>query len=193
MKNLILDELIPDSFSDYLEKGETIVWQASADKKEYSIAPTKPEREKVTVKNFSLDILFLIFFFVSFYFIENLSNGEFYLLAFSLMFLFILIERIRSKPIKYAITTHRVLFKSIISRKVRMYEIPLSEINQCIIVENNNQKGTIFLAIKNPDTIDFDTLRNGEKRHQPTLENIENPEAVAELIREGIKNVNTLL
>lgn len=191
MKLEILDELMPDPFSDYLEKGENIVWQASADKKKYSIAPTKPEREKITIKSFSLDILFMIVIFVSFLFQEKFSDREFSLLIFSLLLFPLLIQKIRSRPLKYALTTHRILFKSIIARKIRMYEIPLSEINQCIIVKNDNQKGTIFLAIKNPDTIDFDTLQNGEKRHQPTLENIEDPEAVAELIQEGIRKANS--
>ena len=52
------------------------------------------------------------------------------------------------------------------------------------------KKGTIFLAVKNPDAIDFDTLRNGEKRHQPTLENIEDSQTVAKLIRERIRKSN---
>lgn len=191
MKNQILDTPFRDSFSDFLEKGETIVWQASAEKKEYSIAPTIPEKKKITIKSFSLDIIISIIFFVSFFYIEKFSEGLSFLLAFPIMLLITLIVRLRSKPLKYALTTDRVLFKSVISREIRIYEIPFSEINHCIIVENENQKGTIFLAIKNPDAITFDTLRNGEKRHQPTLENIENPQAVAKLIREGIRKANS--
>ena len=64
-----------------------------------------------------------------------------------------------------------------------------------IIEDEKNAIGSIFLIIKNPAAVNFDTFEiinhsKSEKRHQPTLENLKNPNKVAELIRQGIKNLN---
>ena len=140
MKNQILDLPFRDSFSDFLEKGEKILWQASAEKKEFSIAPTIPKKKKFTIKSFVLDFFFLVIIYASFFYIEKFSEGLSILLAFPIMLIIMLIVRLRSTPIKYAITTDRILFKSINSREIKINEIPFSEINHCIIVENENQK-----------------------------------------------------
>ena len=74
-----------------------------------------------------------------------------------------------------------------------IYEIPFSQINNCIVEEKKSGKGSIFLELKNLEKIPFEIYTfkdNGEigKPHQPTLENIDDPQAVAKLIREGIED-----
>jgi len=85
------------------------------------------------------------------------------------------------------------LIKSNHSKQRIIYEILFSQLNNCIIEEKSSGRGTIFLAFKNPSDIQFETYTvkdndSTERRHQPTLENIENPQAVVKLIREGIRN-----
>ena len=51
-----------------------------------------------------------------------------------------------------------------------------------------NTDGVIYLALKHPYRIGFDThnLSTGERRHQPTLEMVENVKEVGRYIRMGI-------
>ena len=96
---------------------------------------------------------------------------------------------------EYAITSNRILFKSNISKKRKILQISFSEIQNCLVVKNKNGRGTVFLIVKNPALTPFDTYapiddESIERRHQPTLENLENPDKVAELIRQGIKQNN---
>ena len=102
---------------------------------------------------------------------------------------------INSKVAEYAITSQRILFQST-GKKKEFFEIPLSEINDCIVEIKNldTNHGTIFLAVKNPKAIPFDTFTvkdNGdiEKRHHPTLENIQNPNEIVKLLRETIQKM----
>ena len=77
----------------------------------------------------------------------------------------------------------------VIKRNFNRDIITTYRINNIIIVEENKTEGVIFLAVKNPTAISFETynLNNGEKRHQPTLEMIENVEEVGNYIRQGIQ------
>ncbi len=204
MKNQILDELTRDSFSDFLEKGEKILWQASAKKPGYSIIPinndTKPKKEQSILMSIISNILFeivgamflaLVFFILS----PFLDEGAFWGLGLLILLFAFFYNRLKNSPTKYAITNKKVLFKSTQSRKVKFYEIPFSEINDCVVVENKNKRGTIFLAMKNPESIPFDSFtildtKEIVKQHQPTLENIEDFDKVAQLIRQGIQQHN---
>ena len=208
MKNQILDELTRDSFSDFLEKGETILWEASARKSGYSITPTntdtKPKKEQSIIKTLILDFLFEllfsvlgpIFLFIIYLILSPfLEEIGFWILGLATFLIVFIFNRLKKKPAEYAITNKRILFKSIQSKKIKIYEIPFSEINDCVVVKNKNKRGTIFLAVKNPEAIPFDTFtildtNETAKQHQPTLENLKEVDKVAQFIRQGIQQNN---
>jgi hypothetical protein len=168
MKNQILDEPIRNSFSDFLEKGETILWEGQSEiKKDFH--PPWPEERAIH------------------YFI-------FYKIILPLYLNIIHIGK--NKKTGYAVTSKRVLFRLGHWKKNRIHDILFSQIKNLLIIEDEkNAIGSIFLIIKNPAAVNFDTFEiinhsKSEKRHQPTLENLKNPNKVAELIRQGIKNPN---
>ena len=208
MKKEILDIPFRDSFADFLKKGETILWRASAEKSGYSIIPTntdtEPKKKQSVIKVFFLDILFELLFSIAGYiflviiiiilspFFEEIIFWISIPIIFFAIFIF---TRLRKRPVEYAITNQKILFKSIQSKKVKIYEIPFSEINDCVVVKNKNKRGTIFLVVKNPEAILFDTFtildtKETVKQHQPTLENLTQVDKVAQLIRQGIQQNN---
>ena len=111
------------------------------------------------------------------------------------------IRRIYGKtvhPTKYAITTKRILFRLSHLPKNEIHDIPFTRINNCIVTTTKANSATIFLSVKNPQLIPFETYKISyskaeERRHQPTLELVKNVNQVAELIRKGIENANKLL
>ena len=82
-----------------------------------------------------------------------------------------------------------VLFENWILGRREYHSISFSEINNMTIVEEAPNKGAIFLSVKNPNDIPFNTFdfSNGERRHQPTLELVEEVKAVGEYIKMGIQ------
>ena len=194
MKNQILDEPIRDSFSDYLDKGETILWS---------------ENPRLNISYFNhilkepveqLIIAIAIVLFLTFYLLEFLGP-----LGGILIFLtYLIIEHfwvgfrnIKNKTTLYAITQKRIFFSFNPLTKATIHSINFMDIKNFQINQNNFDKksNTVFLSLKNPTSITFTTynLKNGEGRHQPTLELIEDAKTVAELIHQGIKNTNTSL
>jgi hypothetical protein len=166
MKNQTLDAPIRDSFFDFLEKGEKILWQGETDLKQTSYSP-------------SIEVMILVFF---------------------LNIVISLIQKIinigKNKKTEYAITSKRILFRLAHWKKNKIHDIPFSEIKNLLIVrDEKNRIATIFLVVKNPTQINFDTFeildkRKSEKRHQPTLENIKDIDKVTQLIRQGIQQNN---
>ncbi len=69
------------------------------------------------------------------------------------------------------------------------HEIPFSEIKNIAITEKFNNTGVIYLGLKDPSLIPFETknLNNGDIRHQPTIEYIENVHKVGMIIQQGIQ------
>lgn len=167
MKNQILDEPIRDSFSDFLEKGETILWQGEPSLKATNFGPTS---------------------------IEGIIAAFFYNIALSLIQKIMAIGK--NKKTTYAITSKRILFRLAHWKKNKTHDIPFSKIKNLLIVrDETNAIATIFLVIKNPTEINFDTFeildnRKSERRHQPTLENIKDFDEVAKLIRQDIQQNN---
>ncbi len=196
MKKLILDTPFRDSFSDFLEKGETIAWEDSAIDPKYAITPIKKSRFQFNRNEIIIFILAAILLGGYIIFHDQLAkSGTTFLVIAAILLLNVFYKKHHKNDVaEFAISTKRILIKSNHSKKRIIYEIPFSQLNNCIVVEKESGRGTIFLALKNPEETQFETFTikdNGEieKRHQPTLENIEDPQAVAKLIREGIRKV----
>lgn len=94
MKNEILDEPIRDSFSDYLEKGETILWKGEPDIKR---------------KNYGISIEGIVFYFL-------------YSIVSSLIQSILHIGK--NKKTDYAISTKRILFRLAHWNKNKIHDIP---------------------------------------------------------------------
>lgn len=199
MNNQILDTPFRDSFSDFLEKGETIVWEGSPTDPEYAIVPVKKGLIDFNRNQIIMWILATIFIMTYIFFYDELiATGASFLIIGLVLLLGALNKKHHKRDFaEYAISTKRVLFKSNHAKQKMYFDLPFDQLTNCIVVEKEPGRGTIFLALKNPTAIAFETFTvkdNGEveKRHQPTLENIENPQAIAKLIREGIQRTNLL-
>ena len=197
MKKLILDTPFRDSFSDFLEKGETIVWEDSAIDPKFAVTPIKKNFFQFTRRRIIITILTALALGIYIIFYDTLvsSNITFLFIAFILMLSALDKKHHGNDIAEFALSTKRILIKSNYSKNRVIYDIPFSHLNNCIVEEKKSGRGTIFLALKNPVEIPFETFTikdNGEieKRHQPTLENIADPQEVAKLIREGIRNTN---
>lgn len=212
MKKLILDTPFRDSFADYLAKGETIMWEGQP--KFIAIQYSNfDERSSwyaliivVTTIILFINQTSIILTFAYFILMCSISVASFWIPK-------------NKRNINYAITKKQIIFqfKKNWFGKNNFHAIPLSEINDVIVVmkydiekiekqyaevyeatpeffqtEEARNIGTIFLAPKQPHLINFETidLSNKEKRHQPTLELIEDAIAVAKIIREGIRKSN---
>ncbi len=169
MKNQILDEPIRDSFFDFLEKGETIMWKGQPELKEDSYEIDLGEG----------GIIFYLLFYkiISPIFRKIIHIGK-------------------NEKTEYAITSKRILFRLGHWKKDRIQDILFSQIKNLLITKyEENAIGTIFLVMKNPAAVNFDTFEiinhsKSEKRHQPTLENIKDIDKVTQLIHQGIKHNN---
>lgn len=199
MKKIILDEPIRDSFADYLDKGETILWQfRPIPTNAITISTFRKQPIHIglqeLVSNVGLTILLIGYVF----FLSEANNPFhiFFTISFTLLILILSIIRIIniSQKTEYAITQKRIFFRLAHLPEQEIQQIQFSEINNCVLSINKNGTGTIFLAVKDPANIPFDTYENLEtqkdsaaKRSQPTLENVEEPQSVVQLIRQGIQ------
>ena len=192
MKDKILDapfEEVPKlHIEDYLEDGENILWTGH------------PKLNLPFTYGFGIGV-----FIISAAIFTNPGSmwvlgkwGYFAAIPFTLILHVILTIRKNEKKKKtiYAITEKRVFFQFTKNLKKEIHYIPFTQINDVMVTENilyqkfNSDYGVVFLMVKNPASIPFTTydFEVGERRHQPTLELIEKPEEIADLIRSGIKN-----
>lgn len=183
MKNQILDEPIRDSFSDFLEKGERIVWSAS---------PRIYDPINDNLVSIRAVGLIYLWFAVSFSLELGIGWGTLVCLVIFLLMAFHTIWKNRKRSeILYAVSQKRIIFQLPYDDKKKIHQIELKDILNVVVNERTIDKdhGTIYIAAKNPNLIPFDTynLGSGEKRHQPTFEMIRKPQEVAKLIREGIQ------
>lgn len=189
MKKLILDTPFRDSFSDFLEKGETIIWRGTPRLNiSYFNYILKKPLEQIPI--FLLVTLFLTVFFLDFF-------GP--LGGIIINFIFIIIQHFwvefnnrKKKRTHYAITQKRIFFSFKILTKTNIHTIYFSELLNFQVNQDkfDRKENTFFLAVNNSKSIAFTTynFKNGEQRHQPTLELIEDAKTVSKLLRNGIKN-----
>ena len=214
MKEPILDTPFRDSAFDFLEKGETIIWRGQP--------TFMDNRYLDSDKQSSWYALFLVVttFILFIKQISIILIVAYFVLMCSIKVATFWIPK-NKRNINYAITQKQIIFqfKKNWFGKNNFHVIPLSEIKDIIVVmkydldkmEKKHAKiyeaipqfyqtevakkiGTIFLVPKYPQLVNFETidLSSKEKRHQPTLELIEDANAVAEIIREKIRIRNTL-
>ena len=216
MKREILDAPFHHSFSDFLKKGETIIWEGQPSRVTHMGYKDDDEYSQAN-KLISFFVIWLLALMLD---AENVSRVI--LLLFGVTTLAFIISRRKRKDknnFEYAISQRQVLFKMKENWKGQdvVYSIPFAAIRNIIIVmafdvekweeeyspeyneypeqyiqDGIEKIGTIFIVAHEPQSIKFDTLdlMNNEKRHQPTLELLEDVEAVAKIIRAGIKNAN---
>lgn len=181
MKKQILDEQIRDSFFDYLDKGETILWRGH------------PEKSNLTFIHEI--ILFLVTNFISLVTTivstQKYTIGIVILLIISTVMVISRIKRIkRMKATNYAITQKRIFFQFYHKKQRTIHQIHFSNVKNILL---DVTPDVIYIGTKNPSQINFDTYNFNlilEKRHQPTLELIKDIEQVAQLIRQGIQQNN---
>jgi len=204
MEKQILDTPFQDSFNDFLHKDETIQWEKIIDE-DIQIPIIFNDEGKWTFNYQLLAWPLLVSSALSllFYFLNRPMESPFLLV---MPFIFMIaglpkayrIYGTEIHPTQYAITTKRILFRLSHLPKNKIHEITFTQINNCIVTISEGNIGTIFLSVKNPQLIPFDTYaflynKEMERRHQPTLELVDDVNQVAELIRKGIENANKLL
>jgi hypothetical protein len=219
MKNEILDTPFRDSFADYLIKGETIVWEGQPSSINNF---GNDDEASDDYDNHRLFTMFIIGIGIFTYLTKiPWLVFILFLTLFFLTIIVPKWNRQNRRNFSYAITEKQILFqmKERWRRNYVVHSIPFSEIKEILIVmtfdvekrkkeyeniyedaptiytkEGIEKIGTIFIVPHQPELISFETsdLINHEKRHQPTLELLEEVNAVAEIIRKKIKNANTL-
>jgi hypothetical protein len=205
MKNEILDEIIHDELRGLLKRGERVIWEGQPSNKiNWKIHSFGTTLEIVinNVISWFLVILFggIFLNILIFIFWDSSIETKFVLVVSFFVFLLSMYYRDHQKRrTKYIISNERILFQLWKKEEVlfenwilghrEYHSIPFSEINNIVIVEETPNKGVIFLAVKNPNEIPFDTLNfsSGERRHQPTLELVEEVKTVGEYIKMGIQ------
>ena len=205
MKNEILDDIKHDELRSLLKRGERVIWEGQPSTKINWKIHSFGNTWEVVINNLVswflvilfggifLSILILIFW-------DSSMGTKLILAGASLITLLSIYYRgYQKRRTKYIISNERILFQLWKKEEVlfenwklghrEYFSIPFSEINNIAIVEEDPNKGVIFLAVKKPNEIPFDTFDfiNGERRHQPTLELIEDVKEVGEYIKMGIK------
>ncbi|MFK7774088.1 MAG: hypothetical protein AB8F94_18190, partial [Saprospiraceae bacterium] len=212
MKKLILDAPFRDTFADYLVKGETIVWEGQPSLKSSSNFDSNSD-DSNDYSRFAIITTFIIGFIILCLIkgTPYISWFFYLVLIFNIIIIPIWLMN-KKKSYHYAITQNQILFqfKKDWKNKKAFQTIPLSEIKDIMVVmtydieriktdyKNANEAipsfylktdlekiGTIFIIPKDPKSINFETtdLLQNEKRHLPTLELLEDANAVAEIIR----------
>lgn len=96
----------------------------------------------------------------------------------------------RKKSTRYILTSEQLIFQLWWFGKKSTHSIPLSNIANVVISEKSyNNTGVILIMVKNANQLNFNTYDFGsnERRHQPTLEMIEDIHTVAHLLQEAIR------
>ena len=217
MKKQILDAPFEDSFDDLLEQGEKIIWEGTPSSHQLFLLGQPLHKDGGYDKHFlwAITILGTIFCFL---FAKFLITGFLFLfLMLSAIWLYPWWKNQFRQGTRYAITPKRILFqfKKRWRSKPEFHVIPFEELKNLIVnlkydidrlrkdyeetemefpeamyTDQMKKLGTIFLVPHHPELIPFETkdLESNARRHQPTLELVDDVEEVAKLIREGIQN-----
>lgn len=189
MKDQILDEIIVTGFHKHLKRNEKIIWEGNPQRAiDFSLS-----RNDARVNALLNRIGGLFLFGVLLYFFSKIFQSlttYFFILIFLIVGIIPNVFRwIKKKKTKYLISDQRILFQLWDWKGTKFYDIPFSEITNFIITYDTDTDGVIRLAVKKPYKIPFETydLNSGERRHQPTLEMIEDVEEVGKYITLGIQ------
>lgn len=192
MKNKILDIPFKESFKDFLKKDEKILWEGAPSLK-VPIAQSNDDIDMVIYLGLIITTLVMLFA-IAFYPIVLIAL----LVLVVVGSYFVYLKNNQKHHIRYAITSQQVLFQ-LPKRWSKGHELHHINFDNIRVVEiyadpDFDNVGVVFIKVKNNKSIRFKTrnLRTGKKRYLPTLELIDNPQKVVELIQQGIENINTL-
>ena len=196
MKDQILDEIIVDDFHRFLTKGEKVIWEGNPQKTGLLNLSRNDSSMYAWIGKMMGGFALWLFFWIFFFEILLESGGGrivfkiFIVIAHLVTFIPIIWRIIRRKKTKYIISDKRVLFQLWKYGRTKYFSIDFDDMKNVVVVRENQKDGVIYIGVKNPRGIIFDTynFNGGERRHQPTLEMIENVEEVANYIRMGIRN-----
>ncbi|MFK8009006.1 MAG: hypothetical protein AB8H03_21770 [Saprospiraceae bacterium] len=184
MKNQILDEPIRDSFFDYLEKGEKVLWEG------------KP----VINYNFTIVVIwFILFLSPSYVSIYQSSKTWLSLSMFLILIVFPFIyanfkQKRKQREVKYAITQNRIFFKQKVNKKIQINSISFEHIPRVYLNNNTSlNTGDISFLLKKPAKGKFHTyhIDNNQALELPTFQQVENPKTIIKLLQQQIKKSNS--
>lgn len=199
MINQVLDDLFLNEIK--LAPNEKIIWEGQPNFKLKQLNPFKGAFKAEEIIPNIIGFLFVIFFFfciflpLVFILMTLVLFGYWHisvLITITLIALFSnrILNFISRRNTKYFITNRKIVFQLWdISRRSIQHEILFSEIKNIAITEETENHGVIFLGLKNPREILFETknLINGDHRHQITLELVDEVREVGKYIERGIK------
>ncbi|MFK8009005.1 MAG: hypothetical protein AB8H03_21765 [Saprospiraceae bacterium] len=173
MKKTILDTPFHDSFSDFLVKGETIIWSGQP-KRNYSL------------DGFEIAILILLLF--SLIISWRTSIGFAFFIGINIFFAWLIFTS-KSRDVKegentiYAISQKRLFYKFNNRNTSKVFFIPFENIKNISIKHKD-----IYIKTKRTEKVPFDLfdLDAPMKRRQHLLRDLDEFEFVAQLIEENM-------
>lgn len=195
MKPEILDTFDEKEFSAFLSEKEIIIWEGK---------PNYTNRLKSIAQNakwhdwFSAIVAVIAFLYFGLkiglvglgLFLASRLITKIFVLVFILVVSYPRFSVFKKrKESHYVITNQKIIFQLWNRFSIKTYSIRFEEMNNIILTEETKNNGVIFISLKKPSLTEFKTynLRNGEPRHQPTLEMIEDVEEVGKYITQGIQ------
>ncbi|MEM6966630.1 MAG: hypothetical protein AAF573_17830 [Bacteroidota bacterium] len=174
MKNQILDDIFNDDFRELVANDETIIWEG---------------RPYISffMRVYTALCWIIIVLLIANCFVKDWNLGAF---GYPTAMVILMIYRLyKSKKIRYLITDQRIIFQLFENNEKTIHELPLEQIKKIDIKKIEKNHGAILLELKDPKQYTFETkdLKSGKKRNVPTLEMIENVEAVAQYIQSGVQ------
>jgi len=171
MEHEILDTPFNDSFNDFLEKGETIIWTGKP-QGSYSL-----DRFEITILVF---LLFLLFFS------WTSSKDTFIFIIAIIVFFSWLIFTSKRKDIHeeqntvYALTQKRIFYEFKNKNTSKVFFIPIKNIKAVRVTQN-----IIYIDTKRSEVIPFDVFEFHEptRRRKHQLRDIDQIKLVAQLIQ----------
>ena len=193
MKNLILDTPFNSNIRMQLKPNETIIWQG------------RPSRS-LSIFDIGLDFSFILAFvkrgvFVGWFILafliyyNALGLNPISTIVWSMIGILVILApeffmMKRKNSTQYILTSEQLIFQLWWFGKKRTHSIPLSNIANVVISEKSyNNTGVILIMVKNANQITFNThdFASNERRHQPTLEMIEDIHTVTDIFQQTIR------
>ncbi|MEM6966628.1 MAG: hypothetical protein AAF573_17820 [Bacteroidota bacterium] len=190
MKDLILDDLIVNQINKEIQRGEKIIWEGQPQKSLDFSFSRSDALVSAWIERMVILGIFGLFALISLLIgIDIYTYLKFYItLAILVSFIPEALRILQRKKTRYLITNKRIFFQLWHNFKTEFHSIEFDEIKNVVHILETKKDGVVFIGVKNPYRIPFDTynLYSGERRHQPTLEMIENVEEVTRHIHNGI-------
>ncbi|MFT6320579.1 MAG: hypothetical protein ACJAT4_001506 [Granulosicoccus sp.] len=187
MDQQILDAPFDDKFN-FLEEGETILWQSGARKKGKNLIQKKAYNP---LKEFGLqDLVYLILLPIICVYVLSYSLILFIIATLSYSLMLFIIHRMvkrnlqKKEKLEYYITQERIIYLYPSDRKSEIFAIDRSNIIN-IKLQKHTTHSSINFEVNNNPTSEILTRRfiNGKSRIVGKLENIENAEEAFRLLK----------